>query len=463
MNARRLSGGAFAVLVAWVLLAAPAASAADAGQPDGLLFENVRVFDGRSERLSPPSSVLVVGNRIQAVSRTAIEPDPGLVVRRIDGGGRTLMPGLIDAHWHAMLVAPDLMTAMTADTGLLNFMAADVARRTLMQGFTSVRDMGGPSFGLKRAIDLGLVPGPRIFPSGAMISQTGGHGDFRLPHEVPRPSADGLNHAERMGAAMIADGADAVRVRAREQLMLGASQLKLMAGGGVSSLYDPLDVTQYTVAEIRAAVEAAENWGTYVTVHAYTARAIAQAIEAGVRCIEHGQLIDEDTARLMAEHGVWWSLQPFLDDEDANPKQGEARRKQLMVSQGTDRAFALARRLGIKVAFGTDILFNPGGVARHNAQLVKLARWYSPAQVLAIATGGNGELLALSGERSTYRGTLGVVAPDALADLILVDGDPLADLALVADPERNFLLIVKDGVVVKDTLADGAVPARSSP
>lgn len=160
---------------------------------------------------------------------------------------------------------------------------------------------------------------------------------------------------------------------------------------------------------------------------------------------------------------MWWSLQPFLDDEDSNPKQGEARRKQLMVAQGTDRAFTLARRLGIKVAFGTDILFNPGGVPRHNAQLVKLSRWFSPAQVLAIATGGNGELLARSGERSTYRGALGVIAPDALADLILVDGDPLEDLALIADPVRNFLVIVKDGVVVKDALTDGAAPATSSP
>lgn len=288
------------VIVALALVLLPGRTSAQAPAQRGLLFENVRVFDGRSDRLTPPANVLVVGHRIQAVSGAPITPDAGLEVRRVDGGGRTLMPGLIDAHWHALLVAPDLMTAMTADAGLLNFMAADVARQTLMQGFTSVRDVGGPSFGLKRAIDLGLVPGPRIFPSGAMISQTSGHGDFRLPHEAPRPTADGLNHAERMGAAMIADGADAVRVRAREQLMLGASQLKLMAGGGVSSLYDPLDATQYTVAEIRAAVEAAENWGTYVTVHAYTARAIRQAIEAGVRCIEHGQLIDEDTARLMA-------------------------------------------------------------------------------------------------------------------------------------------------------------------
>ncbi|KAA2285012.1 metal-dependent hydrolase family protein [Arenimonas fontis] len=416
-----------------------------------ILFRNVRIFDGKATTLSPPSHVLVVGNRIRTISRQPLTPDPSLNARVIEGGGRTLMPGLIDAHWHSMLIAPDLMTAMTADVGYLNLLAADVAEQTLMQGFTSVRDMGGPSFGLKRAIDTGLVPGPRIFPSGAMISQTGGHGDFRLPHEVPRAAGE-LSHFERMGAAMIADGPDAVRTRAREQLMLGASQIKLMAGGGVSSLYDPLDVSQYTVEELRAAVEAAENWGTYVAVHAYTSRAVRNAIEAGVKCIEHGQLVDEDTARLMARNGTWWSLQPFLDDEDANPKEGESRRKQLMVSEGTDRAFALARKYGINVAFGTDILFNRKGMPRHNAQLAKLARWYTPGEVLRIATGDNGRLLALSGERSSYRGRLGVIEEDALADLLLVDGDPVADIGLIEDPARNFVVIVKDGRIVKNSL-----------
>jgi imidazolonepropionase-like amidohydrolase len=158
-------------------------------------------------------------------------------------------------------------------------------------------------FGLKRGIDLGLVPGPRIWPSGAFISQSGGHGDFRLPNELPAAPGS-FSFSERVGAAAIADNPDTVRLRAREQLALGASQLKLMAGGGVASSFDPLDVTQYTVPELRAAVEAAENWGTYVTVHAYTPRAVRQAIEAGVQCIDHGQMLDEATAQLMARSGT---------------------------------------------------------------------------------------------------------------------------------------------------------------
>ena len=186
-----------------------------------------------------------------------------------------------------------------------------------MRGFTSVRDCGGPTFGLKRAIDEGVIAGPRIYPSGAMITQTSGHGDFRLPHEIPREPCSGLSHIEKVGAAAIADGVDQVLRVSREQLMLGATQLKMMAGGGVASSFDPLDVTQYTEPELRAGVEAAENWGTYVMVHAYTPRSIQQALRAGVRSIEHGHLVDEATVTLIAEHDAWWCMQPFLDDEDA--------------------------------------------------------------------------------------------------------------------------------------------------
>lgn len=439
-----LSSMAFALsLHAWSAVPEEAA-------PTGLLFENVRIFDGKSTSLSAPSNVLVVGNTIKQISRTPIEPPAG--ARHIAGDGRTLMPGLIDAHWHSMLVAPDMTTALMADIGFLNLLAAGVAQQTLLQGFTTVRDVGGPAFGLKLAIDRSLAPGPRIFPSGAMISQSGGHGDFRMPYEVPRAPGGALSHAEIMGAAIIADGVDAVRMRAREQLMLGASQIKVMAGGGVSSHYDPIDVTQYSTDELRAAVEAAENWGTYVTVHAYTSRAVRNAIDAGVKCIEHGQLVDEDTVKLMARKGVWWSLQPFLADEDANPKEGDAKEKQQMVSLGTDRAYRLAKKHGVKVAFGTDILFNQKGIARHPAQLTKLTRWYTPGEILRMATGSNGELLALSGERSTYRGRIGVIEEGALADLLLVDGDPVADIRLIEDPQRNFVLIVKDGRAVKDML-----------
>ena len=340
---------------------------------------------------------------------------------------------------------------LTGDIGYLNLLAGREAEATLMRGFTSVRDLGGPTFGLKRAIDEGVIAGPRIWPSGAMISQTGGHGDFRFPYEVPAARNAPPSRGEAVNGGMIADSPDEVRKRAREQLMLGASQLKLAAGGGVSSMYDPIDVSQYTEAEFRAAVEAAENWGTYVTVHAYTPRAIQAAIRAGVKVIDHGQLMDEATAKLMAEKGVWLNLQPFLDNEFSNPQVGEARAKQLEVSAGTDRAYALAKKHGLKTAFGTDILFNPKMPVTQGAQLATLVRWYTPPEILRMATGTNAELLALSGPRNPYPGTLGVVEEGALADLLLVDGDPTADIRLVADPQRNFLVIMKNGRIYKNT------------
>ncbi len=351
-----------------------------------------------------------------------------------------------------MLIGQKLVDAMTSEVGYTNLRAAQVAEATLMRGFTTVRDMGGPVQGLRRAIEEGRFPGPRIFPSGAMISQTGGHGDFRLPHEVPRAASQGLSHTELTRTAAIADGADEVLRRTREQLMLGATQIKLMAGGGVTSIYDPIDATQYTVDEIRAAVAAAENWGTYVTVHAYTSRAVQLAIEAGVKAVEHGQLVDEETVKLMVQKGIWWSLQPFLDNELANPQAGANRVKQLMVAAGTDRAYALARKHNVKVAFGTDILFSGDNGELQNARLVSLERWYTPGEVLRIATGDNGALLELTGERNPYRKPLGVVAEGALADLLLVDGDPTVDLSLIKRPESSFVLIMKNGRIYKNLL-----------
>lgn len=439
----------FALLLACI---APATSHPEAVQPAAVLFENVRIFDGRSSRLSTPSNVLVVGNVIQAISAAPI-PDPaGAVVTRIRGDGRTLMPGLIDAHTHIMFATVPQLVVLTSDVGFVNVAATKAAGDMLLRGFTSIRDLGGPVFGLKKGIDSGLVPGPRIWPAGAFISQTGGHGDFRLPNELPA-SPGSFSFSERVGAAAIADDPDTVRLRAREQLALGASQIKLMAGGGVASSFDPLDVTQYTVPELRAAVEAAENWGTYVTVHAYTPRAVRQAIEAGVKCIDHGQLLDEATAKLMAEKGIWWSLQPFIDDKPSPFPEGSAnRRKQLEMYGGTDAAYALAKKYGIRTAWGTDNLFDAANATRQGATLAGMVRWYTPAEVLKMATADNAELLALSGLRSPYAGRLGVVDEGALADLLLVDGDPLADINLIADPARNFLLIMKDGKIYKNLL-----------
>lgn len=426
-------------------------ASAQSSQPAALLIEDVRIFDGTADRLSAPSNVLVVGRTIQTVSVGAIAVPDAMPVTRVQGGGRTLMPGLIDAHTHIMFATVPQLAILTSDVGFLNLAAGKAATEMLMRGFTSIRDLGGPVLGLKRAIDLGILPGPRIWPSGAFISQTGGHGDFRLPIDLPARPGD-FTFSERVGAAAIADSADMVRLRAREQLALGASQIKLMAGGGVSSSYDPLDVTQYTVPELRAAVEAAENWGTYVTVHAYTPRAVRQAIEAGVRCIDHGQLLDEPTVQLMAQKGIWWSLQPFVEDGTSAFAEGTPNRlKQIEMFAGTDTAYALARKHGVRTAWGTDILFDAKVATTQGAQLAGMVRWYRPAEVLKMATADNAELLALSGRRSPYPGRLGVVREGALADLLLVDGDPIENIRLLADA-RNLLLIVKDGKIYKNLL-----------
>jgi imidazolonepropionase-like amidohydrolase len=434
-------------------LAAPSPAFAQA--PDGkpIAFTNIAVFDGHAGVLRRGLTVIVAGNKIQAVDASGAPP--GETMQLIDGGGRVLMPGLIDNHWHSMMAAMSYQELANADIGYINLMAADQAAKTLMRGFTSVRDLGGPCFGLKRAIDAGLVAGPRIWPSGAIISQTSGHADYRPPAEIPDTGNSPFSRADPLKAGVIADGADQVLKRVREQLMLGASQIKLAAGGGVASNYDPIDVAQFTEGEIRAAVEAAANWNTYVTVHAYTPRAIQTAIRAGVLCIDHGQLMDEATAKMLADKGIWFSAQPFLEDEDATPfpKGSDGDLKQRQVAAGTDIAYGLAKKYQLKTAWGSDVIFDPRLAARQGAQLAKMKRWYTPADILKMATGTNAALLALSGPRSPYPGKLGLVEAGAYADLLLVDGDPTTNIDLVADAEKNFKIIMKDGRIHKNTLA----------
>jgi imidazolonepropionase-like amidohydrolase len=425
-----------------------------AAEPSALtLFENVRIFDGESDALSPTSNVLVRGNTIEAISQDPIPIDAGVSAKVIAGGGRTLMPGLIDAHWHAMLVRPTPASLLVDDLGYLNLVAGAEATDTLMRGFTTVRDVGGPSFGLKRAIDEGVIVGPRIYPSGAIITITSGHGDFRHGYEVPRVIGAPLSRQEQTGASMVADSPDEVRVRVREQLMLGASQIKLTAGGGVASPNSPLDASTFTEPELRAAVEAAENWGTYVTVHAYTPASIQRAIAAGVKCIEHGHLMDDATAKLIAERGIWLSTQAFPDElADAFPPGSQEREKAFEVFAGTDKTISLAKKYKLKTAWGTDVLFSKRLAQRQGELLTKFARWYTPAETLAMATGTNAELVAMSGKRNPYPGKLGVVEVGALADLLLVDGDPIADIKLIEDPAKNFLVIMKDGKIFKNKL-----------
>lgn len=451
LSRRHFLGGLAAMLAPFALpSAAMAAAAALADDARPLLLTNLRLFDGSGTAAREGVQVLVKGKRIaDLLPASATVAD----ARVLDCQGKLLLPGLIDVHWHTMLAAIPQMTAMTADLGYLYLVAAKEAQRTLMRGFTSVRDAGGPAFALKRAIDEGLVDGPRIYPSGAMISQTSGHGDFRLRSDLPRADNAPLSLVENTGVAMIADGEAQVLRRVREQLMLGASQIKMLAGGGVASLYDPLDSTQFTERELRAGVEAASDWNTYVMTHVYTPKGIQRAIHAGVKCIEHGQLADEASVRLMRDQDVWWSLQPFLQDEDSNAyPDAERQASQKQVAEGTVQAYALAQKHGVKTGWGTDILFNPRNTATQGRQLAKLTRFYDPLTLLGQATGVNGELLALSGERNPYPGALGRIAPGAWADLLVADGDPSANLDFLADPDKNLRLIMKDGKVHKNTL-----------
>lgn len=417
-----------------------------------LLLTNLRYFDGATPDMQGGRDILIDEGRIAALLAPGTGPAD---VDTIDCGGRSVTPGLIDCHWHATLVGVSQIAALTQDIGFVHLVSGQEAGATLMRGFTTVRDTGGPVFGLKLAIDGGVVTGPRIFPSGAMISQTSGHGDFRLLNMLPRMPGDRPDYTESAGVAAIADGRDDVLRRTREQLMKGASQIKIMAGGGVSSLYDPLDTAQYLEEEMAAAVQAAADWGTYVCAHVYTPEGIRRALRAGVRSIEHGQLADRETIRMMREEGAWWSIQPFLADEDANPRTDPIQRaKQLEVAEGTVRAFQEGRAEGVRMAFGTDILMNPGGAASQGRQLTKLTRFMSPLEALKLATGSAGELLALSGPRDPYGGgRLGVIAEGAHADILVWDGDPATGLDFIADPEANLRLIMKGGRIYKEQLA----------
>ncbi|WP_077505023.1 amidohydrolase family protein [Sinorhizobium sp. A49] len=429
----------------FVLGACPAAWA------DDVLFENVRIFDGKgATSLSAPSNVLVKGNVIARISTDPVEAEGA---QRIAGNGRTLMPGLIDAHWHAML-ARSTPAESFGDVGFNNLVAGDEATDTLMRGFTTVRDVGGPVFGLKRAIDTGIVEGPRIYPSGAMITVTSGHGDFRQMSDLPRVIGGPFARMEQVGGSIVVDSPDEVRLRAREQFMQGAALIKVTAGGGVSSPHSPLDVTTFTEPELRAAVEIADNWGTYVAAHAFTSHAIRIAIAAGVKCIEHGFLMDEETAKLIAEKGIWLSLQPLPELLRQGFAEGSVERaKADEVWPGIGRTYELAKKYKIKTAWGTDVLFSRALAQQQGAILASLKRWYTPAEALSMATGTNAQLLALSGPRNPYPGKLGVVEEGALADLLLVDGNPLENLDLVADADSNFKIIMKDGIIYKNTLA----------
>ena len=300
----------FLTLILAVSLNFPFAVLSANDGPSQILFTNVKIFNGADEELITGKDVLVEGNLIKAIgSGLAVASD----VQFIDGGERTLMPGLTDAHVHLMLNDAPAKSIYEETWVYVGAQSVAAAKAMLLRGFTTVRDVGGPVGGLKQAIDEGLVEGPRILPSGPYITQTSGHADLETSKFKLSPYFAGVpDKMEIMGWGFVADGVPEVQKAAREVLRTGSTQIKVMAGGGVSSYYDPLDTTQYTLEEMKAIVTEAENWGTYVAVHAYTDKAVRICIEAGVKSIDHGPFLTEETLKLMADKEVWLSPQAYL-------------------------------------------------------------------------------------------------------------------------------------------------------
>ena len=357
MSRRGFIAGVGASLASLGLVQSAGAQTVSPGPTPPIVFENFQLFDGKSNALRGGLRLLVEGNRIKSIAGGDITPPDG--ARMIDCGGRVIMPGLIDAHWHTIFAALPINALLSADIGYIFLAASAEAERTLMRGFTTIRDLGGPSFPLKQAIDEGAREGSSDFSVGR-----DDHDDRRpWRHAPPVRSAEesgrpGELPLEQTGGASIADSVDEVRLRVREQLLQGASQIKLVGGGGVASWRTTLDMFTFSEPEFRAGVEAAADRNTYVAVHAYPPAQIQRAIAAGTQCIEHGHLMDEKTAMLMAEKGIWLRTQPFVSEEDTPPMVGQSQINLRQVIAGTNTVYALAKEHKVKTAFGTDLLFS---------------------------------------------------------------------------------------------------------
>jgi imidazolonepropionase-like amidohydrolase len=423
-----------------------------------ILIKNVHVWDGRSDKLAKNSSVLIQDNLIIKVGKNIPEYNDALV---IDGGGKTLIPGLSDAHVHLSATMSNRETRNEAHWMYTSIRTAKSAENFLMLGFTTVRDLGGPVFGIKRAIDEGLIIGPRIYPSGAYISQTSGHGDMRSANELSVQLSGGQIHAsDALGWSFVVDGVSEVLKASRENLRKGATQLKVMAGGGIASDFDPIHSVQFTSEELKAAVQAAADWDTYVAVHIYESKGAIRALNAGVKCLDHGHLINEETVKLIKEKDAWLVPQAFWNEAPASfwvPGKDtipETLYKKIKpVLEGTDIVFKLAKKYDINVGFGSDAYGDLGYESYALQEFSTRAKWYSPLEILKQATSGNARLLSLSGKINPYtEGKLGVIEVGAYADLLIYDGNPLEDIEVVAHPEKNLRLIMKNGKIYKNGL-----------
>ncbi|MCC4784097.1 hydrolase [Vibrio splendidus] len=411
-----------------------------------ILIQDVDIFDGTSKQLQKNMDVIIEDNIIKQIGEdlTAL---PNMTI--INGEGKTMTPGLIDNHWHSTLGLP-LGQLLRAPNQYVDAIAVDELGDMLLRGVTTIRDAAGNSAGLKMAIDNKFIPGPRIYPSQALIGQYSGHIDFRNPNFLPKEWGGPVDPIEQMGIGILANGTDEVLAAARNNLYQGATQIKMAVTGGVSSTTDPLYVNEYTLEEIEAAVKVASDYGTYVMVHAHSSEGIQRAIKAGVKTIEHAAMADEETFAMIANRGLYTSIQvlvfkQLLDTIDkSDPRYPKAKQGW----DNLDNIFDHIKKYNVKTGWGTDLL---EGLDNREQQLQDLAlreKWFTPAEILIQATGTNSEILQLTGKRNPY-GKVGVIEEGAMADILLYSANPLDDINIVAQPKTYLSTIIKDGEIVK--------------
>ncbi|MFC8517745.1 amidohydrolase family protein [Streptomyces sp. NPDC057257] len=403
-----------------------------------LLITNARLLHPESGELTDASWLEVADGRI-AGHGTGRPPAVPEDVRVLDAAGATVLPGLVDAHVHILLTTFDAREAADWTAGYATVRALREAERMLRRGFTTVRDVGGADHGMARAIDEGLAVGPRLVFGGRALSQTGGHGDIRPLSDDTLPCCQ-----SRPAFGRVADGVEAVRAAARDEFRKGAAHLKMLISGGVASPHDEVSAVQYTDEEIRAAVTEAENHNRYVTVHGYHPRGVNRALRAGVRCVEHGNLLDDETISLLLEHDAF--LVPTLVTYDQMARLGrqagmaeQSYRKVADVHEAGLSALERAHKAGVNLVYGSDLL---GPL--HPAQLEEFtlrAEVQPPADILRSATTTAARLLRMEGE-------IGTLTVGAHADLLVVDGNPVDDISILTRPEQNLRHVVKAGTII---------------
>jgi len=415
------------------------------------LIKNVNIFNGTSGKLITGKDVVVLDNKIAKIIN-ADGSEKGYE-EVIDGRGGYLTPGLIDCHWHTLLGVTEEEFFGAAQPAYVNIFAGKEAGETLLRGVTTIRDAAGDTYGLKESIDRGVIPGPRIYPSGLGMSQISGHGDFRnvgmKPREFggPATSAPGSD-----GFAWLVTGKDQITAAVRQNLFLGASQIKICVAGGVSSFTDPLYVIEFNDEEIQAAVGAATDYGTYVMAHSHAPAGVIRAVKNGVKSIEHGSMLDEEAAKLMAENDVVFipsvqvlaQLKPLYTDPIRKAKLQEA-------IDGTGAAMLAAKKHGLIIGYGTDLLFSAKGRKDQLKDLGLRKEWFTSPEIMIQATGNGSKIVGLSGKRNPY-GKIGVIEEGAMADILIYSKNPLKDVSIVEDHENNLKLIIKDGKIYKNTL-----------